>query len=174
MNIREAIEAEHSIRQTNAIVDYIGTDAARFNELVEIFLGNEYRPTQRAAWPLTYCAQLHPELVKPHLANLIDQLERTDVHDAVIRNVARMLKFVEIPQQLKGRVIDICFRLVDDPQVPVAARVHAMTAIVDLAGDQPELIRELGMVVDKHADSTTIAFRKRAEIVLGRKFDART
>lgn len=174
MNIREELTAEHSIRTTNAIVDYIGTDAAKFKELVEIFLGDEYRPTQRAAWPLSYCVQLHPELVKPHLAKFIDQLERDDVHDAVIRNVARLLQYIEVPERLKGRVLDLCFRLVDDPKTPVAARVYAMTAAAEIAHDQPDLIHELGLVVDKHADETTVAFRKRAEIVLGRKYDART
>lgn len=166
MNIREELAAEHSIRTTNAIVDYIGTDAARFAELVGIFLGDEYRPTQRAAWPLSYCVQLHPELVKPYLGKFLDQLDRDDVHDAVIRNIARLLQYVEIPESLKGRVIDICFRMVDDPTVPVAARVYAMTTAARIAHDQPDLIRELGLIVEKHKASAKPAYLIRAKHVL--------
>jgi hypothetical protein len=167
MNINQALAAEHSIKTTNAIVDYIGTDAARFNELVEIFLGGEYCPSQRAAWPLSYCVQIHPEIVQPHLNKLIDQLERDDVHDAVTRNVARLLQYTDIPEDLKGRILDLCFMIVDDPQKPVAARVYAMTTAARIAHDQPDLMRELRLIVDKHAEHTSVAFRKRAEIVLG-------
>ena len=174
MNIREALASEHSIQTTNAIVEYIGTDAARFKELVDIFLGNEYRPTQRSAWPLSYCIQLHPELVKPYLSKFIAQLERDDVHDAVKRNVSRLLQYVEIPEKLKGRVFDLCLKLVDDPNEPAAVRVFAMTVAERIGHNQPELVAELGLIVDKHSDTATTAFRKRAEIVLGRRFDPRT
>ena len=166
MNIREALAAEHSIRTTNAIVEYIGSDAARFTELVEIFLGDEYRSTQRAAWPLGYCVQLHPEIVKPHLTKLVDQLERDDVHDAVIRNVTRLLQYVEIPENLQGKVLDICFRMVDDPSVPVAARVYAMTTAARIAHDQPDLIRELRLIVEKHKATAKPAYLNRAKHVL--------
>jgi hypothetical protein len=48
MDIREALTAEHSKLQTMAIVSYIDSDPARFRELMDIFLGDEYRLTQRA------------------------------------------------------------------------------------------------------------------------------
>ncbi len=44
MNIREALEAEHSKRQTMAIVEYVGSDAGRFRELMDIFLSGEFDP----------------------------------------------------------------------------------------------------------------------------------
>ncbi len=174
MNIREALSAEHSIRQTNQIVEHIGTDPTRFRELIDIFLDSDYRLAQRAAWPLGICSQFHPELVGPHLSKLVDQLERDDVHDAVKRNVTRILQYVDIPNELSGRILDICFKLVDDALEPVAVRVFAMTVAERIGHDSPELINELGLIIDKHLDSTTVAFRKRAEIVLGRRFDPRT
>lgn len=174
MNIRDALSAEHSIRQTNLIVEYIGTDPTRFRELMDIFLGAEYRLTQRAAWSLGICSQFHPELAAPHLSKLVDQLERDDVHDAVKRNVTRLLQYIEIPDELSGRILDICFELVDDVSEPVAVRVFAMTVAERIAHDSPDLLNELGLIVDRHLDSTTVAFKKRAEIVLGRRFDPRT
>lgn len=45
MNIREALAAEHSIKQTNLIVEYIGIDPIRFEKLINIFLDGEYRLT---------------------------------------------------------------------------------------------------------------------------------
>lgn len=167
MDIRDALRTEHSKRQTMAIVDYIGDDAERFKELMDIFLGSEYRPTQRAAWAANYCAQLHPELVAPYLTRLIAQLERDDVHDAVRRNVAWLLQFVEIPSRLHGRVFDACYNLVDNPEQPVAVRVYAMTVAARIAADKPDLLDELRLVIDKHIAHASIGFCKRVEVVLG-------
>lgn len=167
MNIREALRTEHSKRQTMAIVEYVGSDAERFRELMDIFLGREYLMTQRAAWAVNYCAELHPELVAPYLTRLIAQLERDDVHNAVRRNVARLLQFVEIPSRLRGRVFDACYNLVDDAEQPVAVRVFAITVAARIAANKPDLLDELSLVVEKHVAHASIAFCKRVEMVLG-------
>jgi len=123
MNIREALRAEHSKRQTMKIVNYVGDDPDRFRELMTIFLGNEYRPTQRASWAVNYCVENHPALVKPYLSKLISLLEEQEGHDAIRRNVARLLQFVDVPSRLRGRAYAACYNLVDDPKQPVAVRV---------------------------------------------------
>ena len=43
MNIRQALQAEHSKPQTMKIVTYIGADKNRFAELMKIFFAGEYR-----------------------------------------------------------------------------------------------------------------------------------
>ena len=53
MNIREVIASEHSKQNTLAIVEYIGDDPERFDELMSIFFEGVYRSTQRAAWPMS-------------------------------------------------------------------------------------------------------------------------
>lgn len=167
MNMREALLAEHSKRQTMAVVDYIDGDPARFKQLMDLFLGDTYRVSQRAAWAVTYCAQHYKDLVRPYFGRLVEQLERGDVHVAVRRNVARLLQFVEIPRRFHGRVFDACYNLVDDPAETIAVRVFALTVAAHLAQGQPELMNELRLVAEKHAPHTSIGFRTRARRVLG-------
>lgn len=169
MNIREEVAREHSLKTTQEIVDYIGSDAARFQELVEIFLGDDRQMAQRAGWPLSYAVQTTPALAAPHLEKFIDQLERTDVHDAVIRNAARLLQYVEIPERLRGRVLDICFRMVEDQSVPVAPRVYCMTTAAKLSEDEPELMRELQLIVERHAEGAKPAYLSRAKHLLAER-----
>jgi hypothetical protein len=63
MDLLKLLRAEHSKKQTDRIVDYIGADKDRFALLMKLFLQGEYRITQRAAWPLcsgagnAYCRQ---------------------------------------------------------------------------------------------------------------------
>lgn len=165
MNIREALLAEHSKRQTTKIVNYVGDDPERFRELMTVFLGNEYRPTQRAAWAVSNCAERHPELIKPYLARLIRLLELRDGHDAVRRNVARLLQFVDIPSRLRGRVFELCYELVDDPHQPIAVRVFALSVAAKAADFEPDLMNELRLMTSKYMPNASAGFRARARKV---------
>lgn len=64
MILRETILAEHSKAQKNLIVEWVGNNQQRFDELVNLFLQDEYRVTQRAAWPLSFIAIDEPSLIK--------------------------------------------------------------------------------------------------------------
>ena len=167
--IREALLAKHSRAQTMKIVRYVGSDPARFNELMDNFLGDTYRVSQRAAWAVNYCAEYHRELVRPYFRRLIEQLEREDAHVAVRRNVARLLQFVDIPPRYRGRVFDACYNLVDDPAQPIAVKVFALTVAAKIANDKPELLGELRLMAEKHAPHLSIGFRTRAKRVLASK-----
>ncbi len=79
MNLREEILKEHSKAPCNKIVQWIGSNQKRFDDLFELFLNDEYRVTQRAAWPLSYSVIAHPGLEdlqvsqhsgKPHVVGL--------------------------------------------------------------------------------------------------------
>jgi hypothetical protein len=149
-----------------AIVRYVGDDPKRFRELMTIFLGDEYRPTQRAAWAVNYCVQHHPELVKPYLSKLIDLLDEREGHDAIRRNIARLLQYVEIPTRHRGRVFQACYDLVDDPKQPIAVRVFALSVAANLAKNEPDLMNELQLMCNKYLPTATAAFRSRARSVL--------
>ena len=49
MNIRDEILREHSKAQCLRIAQYIGEDKQRFDELMYLFLNDEYRVCQRVA-----------------------------------------------------------------------------------------------------------------------------
>lgn len=167
MNIRDEIRAGHSKRQTTKIVEWIGDDPQRFKELMDLFLGDVYRITQRAGWPLSDCVKNHPELIKPYFAKLLKQLERDDVHDAVRRNIVRLLQFVEIPVRYQAKIFDACYDLVADPTQPVAVRCFSMSVAANIAKGQPELMDELRMVATANPQVATAGLRARMRRVLG-------
>lgn len=167
MNIRAALLAEHSKRQTTKIVEYVGDDPARFKDLIDNFLGDTYRVSQRAAWAVSNCIEQHPELVKPYYSRLLSQLERTDSHVAVRRNVVRLLQFVDVPARYRGRIFDVCYKLFADIGQPVAVRVFAMTVAGRIANNNPELLDELRLIAKQHPEAATAGLRSRARRVLG-------
>ena len=143
MNLVETIEKEHSSAQRDKIIRYVDNNPKRINELVTVFLNGLYRITQRSAWPLSYCIQHHPELIKPHLKKILQFAKKPGVHDSVKRNTMRLLQFIEVPKSAQGLVADLAFTFLQDTKGRIAIRVFAMTVLVNLSKTLPELKNEL-------------------------------
>ena len=166
MELQNLLRAEHSRKQTDRIVLYVGGDKERFNALIELFFAGEYRITQRAAWPLSYCVRQHPELITPYYRRLLDNLERKDIHVAVVRNTVRLLQDVSIPKRWHGRVMNICFEFIGGMETPIAVKAFALTILSNLSQEYPEIKAELKLVIDDQWEHSTAAFRSRAKKAL--------
>jgi len=166
MNIKTALLKEHSKKQTDAIVKWIGNDQKRFDELFDLFLNDEYRVVQRAGWSMSYCVEKYPELIKKHFAKLLKNLNKEGIHDAVKRNTVRLLQYTPIPEKFHGEVMDICFRYISSPTEPVAVKAFSITVLQNLAKQYPEIINEIKLVIEERWDYETIAFKTRAKNLL--------
>lgn len=165
MNIKKELSRGHSKALTERIVNYVGADAERFGTLVSVFLEGPHRLTQRAAWPLSYCVMNHPHLLKKHYRSILGMLGRDGVHDAVKRNIVRLLQFVSIPKRHQGKVIEYCFALMD-PEEPVAVRVFSMTVLANLSKQHPDLKRELKLVIEDQLPFASAAYLSRSKKIL--------
>lgn len=166
MDLLQLLRAEHSKKQTDRIVEYIGADKKRFAQLIELFFKGEYRITQRAAWPLSYCVRRHPGLIAPYFKRLLDNLERKDIHVAVIRNTVRLLQDVSIPKRFQGRVMNTCFEFIQRPETPIAVKAFSLTILSNLSIDYPEIRGELKVIIEGQWERATPAFRSRARKML--------
>jgi hypothetical protein len=168
MDILQSLTREHSKKQTDRIVSFIGADKGRFAVLIKLFFAGEYRITQRAAWPLSYCVGAHPELIDPYFKRLLDNLERSDIPVAVIRNTVRLLQDVSIPKKHQGRVMKICFEFIQSPETPIAVKAFSLTILSHLAADYPDIRGELKLIIEEQWEHSTAAFRSRAKKILAK------
>jgi hypothetical protein len=166
MDLLKLLRAEHSKRQCDRIVAYIGSDKERFAQLIELFFRGEYRITQRAAWPLSYCVRQHPQLIARYYRQLLDNLGRKDIHVAVVRNTVRLLQDVSIPKRWHGRVMSACFEFVEDPATPIAVKAFALSILSNLSAEYPEIRGELKTLIESQWEQATPAFRSRARKIL--------
>ncbi len=160
------IKKEHSKAHCNKIVNFLGKDPKRFKNLIDAFLTGPYRITQRAAWPLSYCVELHPELIKPHLKRVLKYAKKPDVHDAVKRNIIRLLQFIEIPKSMQGVVVDVCFTFLKNPKESVAIRIFAITVLTNLSNILPELKNELIPIIEDQLPYGSAGFISRGRKAL--------
>ena len=148
-HLEAEILKEHSKRQANKIALWVGSDKRKFRQLMELFLRGEYRVTQRSAWSITICSDRYPALITPRLSEMLKKVEEPGVHDAVKRNVFRILRTQEIPRSLLGKVAALCFDNLEAIDVPIAVRVHSMYVLANIAGKEPEIGRELQLIIEK-------------------------
>ena len=166
MDLRATILAEHSKAQTNKIIKWIGSDQKRFDELFKLFLNDEYRVVQRAAWPLSYCVINHPELIKKHFSKLVKNLQRPNTGDSVKRNSVRLLQHISIPERFHGEIMNVCFHFISDPQEKVAVKAFSLTILQNLCLKYPEIAQELKTIIEDRWDYETAAFKSRAKRIL--------
>jgi hypothetical protein len=161
MDIETELLKEHSRRQADRIVSWIGSDAKRFRTLMDLFLRGEYRVTQRSAMAVGICAEQHPAMIRPYIGRMLSRMEEPGVHVAVRRNVVRMLQHVDIPAGLLGRVATLCFKYLAAGDSPVAVRVFSMTVLARIAEREPDLGRELRLIIDQLLPYGSKGFRSR-------------
>ena len=163
MHLRNQILKEHTKQNCNAIVEWVGNDVSRFNQLFKLFLNDEYRVTQRAAWPISYCVIAHPEFMKNNLAKLLSNLQKPNIHDSIKRNAVRILQSIIIPEKYEGVIMDLCFKYIESPTEAVAIKAFSLTVLGNLAEKYPEIIPEIKLLIEDQVPHQTAAFKVRAK-----------
>jgi hypothetical protein len=165
LNLKEELIREYSKEQVVKLANYIGDNADRFAQLMELFFSPEYRISQRASWVMSHCADRHPQLIIPYMEAMIQNLDNP-LHDAVIRNTVRIFQDIEIPEPLMGEIADKCFNYLNSPQYAIAIRVFSMTVLYKISLAFPELQNELKMVIEEYLPFGSAGFKSRGKKIL--------
>ncbi|WP_233873558.1 hypothetical protein [Dyadobacter sp. CY323] len=148
------------------VAEYACSSENAFKELIHCYLSEDHKLAQRAAYSLSIAARKKIDLMQPYVGILVDQLKRNDVHDAVIRNSARILEEIEIPEQFHGEVMDACFGFIQNRQTAIAIRAFSLTILYRLSLIYPEIKNELCYIIVENIDYETAAFRSRGTKIL--------
>jgi hypothetical protein len=166
VNLREEILKEHSKAQCTKIVKWVGSSQQHFDELFNLFLNDEYRVVQRAAWPVSYCVDEHPELISKHWKKLMQHLKKPNLHDAVKRNSLRLMQEIELPEKHHGEIMDRCFSYLESPKESLAVQIFSMSVLGNLAKHYPEIKTELKLIIEDQLPHQSAGFKSRAKKVL--------
>ncbi len=146
-HLEQEILREHSKRQAMKIGRWVGMNRQRFGRLMQCYLQGESVLSQRAAWIMSYCGELHPHLLDGWIPRLLARVEEPGNHIGVRRNGLRVLRFVTVPHRILGKVVAICFDELENPDSPVAVRVYAMDVLLGILENEPGLANEVLAVV---------------------------
>lgn len=165
MDIKSALQKEHSKSLTLKVAKYVGSNHQRFKTLMDLFFDEDNRLSQRASWAVSNVVIAQPNLITPYLRRMLAQLDRP-VHNAIKRNTMRILAEIDWPEDLTGEIADISFRFLDDPKEAIAIRVFSMTVCYKITLKEPELANELKIILEDHLPHATAGFKSRANKIL--------
>lgn len=168
MNIKEELLADpyQSKRKATDVAMYACTSGEAFRQLMHCFESDEYRLAQRAAYSVSIATRERPELIRPYIGVLISQLKRNDIHDAVIRNSARILQDISIPDEFHGELMDAAFDMIGNRQIAIAIRTFCLTILFNLSKIYPEIRKELRAFLEGSVEYEPPAFQSRARKIL--------
>lgn len=146
--LTDLLSKEHSRRQRDLVVKWIGTDTERVSAAIYVLCHHPYRDVQRVAWVINGVAEKHPELVIPHLETLVRRLGQKPAPDAVKRNIIRILSFVPLPEKIHDEAVHTCFEYLSAPHEPIAVRAFAMSVLHRLSQIYPEIKTELRALLE--------------------------
>ncbi len=142
MNLAIELLKENSRNNVDRIVAMVMEDPVLINQLVRFTIQGNIKVSQRASWVLTHCCDLDPELLTPHLEELL-VASPNFLHSGVRRNVLRMFVNQPIPEQLQGILYDLCIQWIISKKEPIAVKANAMDILANLAVEQPDFKNEV-------------------------------
>ncbi len=166
MVLADEIRKEHSRTQALNIAAWACASKKNCKELMKCFMSDEYRLAQRAAWSVSWVARKKPEMIMPYIKDLVFQMQRTDIHNAVIRNSIRILEQMNIPKKFHGEVMNTCFHFMETPSTPAAIKAFSLTTLFNLSKQYPEIKPELILMITENWDHETAAFKSRGRKIL--------
>jgi hypothetical protein len=97
---------------------------------------------------------------------MLTKMQEPGVHVAVPRNVLRIFESIDIPRNLQGNVVTLCFEYLFQPSSPIAIQVYSMSILLKIAQQEPDLKNELRPAIEQLLPAGGPAIKARARHVL--------
>lgn len=167
MNIRDELLKEHSLTQTIRISQWAVESKSNLKQLMSVFFGKEKLLVHRASWSAGKAYELKPQWFDSYIPQLITCLKKP-IHGSVRRNSLRMLQTMQIPEALKGELIDIVFTLLMDTKTESASKAFGMSVAYNIVQEYPELKSELKIIIEDQLHFATPSFKSRAGKIINK------
>jgi hypothetical protein len=161
------LEQGQSKNMVNSVIEWTGDDPIKFKILVKVVSGKLAEPIRnRAAWALSYIAESHPDLVKPHWAQFTQLFTDPHTPHPIKRNLVRFMQVTPIPAKYQGPITHRSFELVNNPQEDIAIRAFALTVLANLAEVYPDIVHELKLSIEELLPYASAGLKNRALKIL--------
>jgi len=125
----------------------------------------ERNTAYRFSWLLSDIGLADPEKLFSILSYAFEKRYETGISDFE-QQFVKYWRIAGIPEQHKGKAIDLMFNLLADPKVGTHIKSVSAEVLHNLANEYPELGNELRLCLQQELDKNTNAFRKKAEGIL--------
>jgi 8-oxo-dGTP diphosphatase len=153
-------------------VDWIATSAIEnpviFRKLLEYSYSDDRKLAFRASWTLTKVCDKFPELIYPHLSDLIESLPKF-TNESVQRSFLRILSLSDLNKvnsRNHGILAEYCFSMLRSGFSAIAIKAYSMDILYSLSVIYPELANELATSVRILIEDASAGIKSKGRSIL--------
>lgn len=122
-------------------------NTAIYTSLLDLALQSKEKRSWRAAYLVDKINDLNPELLLPHLNELIEAL-KTEENQSKKRHYLKLISQNVIPESELGFLFDFCITHLRSESEPIAVRVHAMQVLFNISEVETDLKPEVLHIIE--------------------------
>ncbi len=158
---------DSSRKLADFLVDDVGNDPERFNEMMQLSMRDVYPISMRAARIVTLVSEKYPELVYPHISKIISELHILNT-EGVLRSYLKIITELSYPfndDQL-GILTDMAFNWLTNPKEAIAIRYYSIEILLMVSKKYPEIGNELKSILNELLEDSSSGLKSKSIKVL--------
>jgi 8-oxo-dGTP diphosphatase len=147
--LKQIISNMMSMKEAEWLSDSALENPAIFRKLLEYSWSDDRKLAFRASWILTKVCDKFPEIIYPHLSQIVDALPDID-SESVERSFLRILSLTEVvklSEKRHGLLADYCFGELNSATSTIAIKAYSMEILYRLSVIYPQLANELAVSI---------------------------
>lgn len=158
MTLDELLKLGQSRKNIDQLIEMVLENPLMFDQLWSIFISNREPESRRAAWAIDILNENHSFIQQQHIDCLINELEVFS-HDGLKRHSLRILENHQVKPDQIGILASLCFKWLEAPNESTAVKAYSIKILEKIAGEEPELKRELIDIIEIQLDEGTPGFK---------------
>ena len=169
-NIEEYLLQELSLEAIKSLDKNLEIDKYIIKQLWQLILTDRQPVSWRAAWALYHLTCKRKEFMVPYIQQIIELLPQFRF-DGQKRELLKVLMLFDLKDLDTGRILNVCYDFLSNPNESLAVRVHSMQMIFNISELEPELKSELKSTILFHYQESSAGFQSRANKLLKKMKD---
>lgn len=154
MTLEDLLKLEQSRKIVDQVINIACSNPESFEALWSLFAKIKEPSSRRALWAIDIMTEHQLYLKERHLSFLIEKLPFFK-HDGYKRHSLRMIERNNIPERLKGQLMDTCFKFLESSTEPVAVKMFSLKILSKIAEEEPLICRELIDIIEIQMEEAT-------------------
>lgn len=161
MNIKKELLTGKSKHKILEVANYIKQNNTKLKELINLLKSEDEFLRYRVAWCLSACYDNKTKGLSLYCDHYFNLLQK-ETYSSVKRNILRILQWIEIPENLHGELINLCFIYLHDINEPTAVKAFSIAILEKMCGFYPDLISETLLVCEPYKSNSSPGIKSRA------------
>ena len=168
--LRSMVASIRGSREAEFIAASAVENPAILNKIFEYSFSKDKKLSFHASWALSKTCDKYPEIIGPHLSDLIDGLDIIDT-ESVERSFLRAASLADLTSldgKRQGRLADHCFASLRSGFSAIAVKAYAMEILYKLVLIYPDLVKEFSDTINMITGDGSAGIIAKGKIVLKR------